>query len=735
MIKEIVCAVAIISSCATSVAQQRLDAHSSQFLNHHRAMEAVEVTETQIDSVQKRDIFPRTMVRDDGVEIVRTIVTLSDNDFRNNLSELGGQIDGEIGERLIVSIPVDSLQKLAQAEGVRTVRVERRAKLRNSTTRSETRIDEVNECVDIDGNYLTGQGVVIGMVDTGIDYNHVNFIDEDGNSRVKYAISGSTEYTTTSEIAGLTTDTKSYDHGTHTTGTAAGSYSDNDYPGMAPDADLALCGMSDDFSDAQILLACNGIINYAKEAGNPVVINMSIGLNDGPHDGSDDLCKAMDELCSDGVIMVVAAGNEGDMQIYLGKEFTEGDTIVSTLINDIDYSGNYYYNEIQAYTYGIGRLPRIQMFVANKSTNEKLMTTDTISLTADNQEWLLSQQDYYSDFKTYYGSYDAEAPEIAITSYYGDDNCSLDIVLIGQSKRSNSYYIGFTLIGQAGDTVHIWGADSYAEFISNGSSEFTAGDASKSINSMACGDNVLSAGCYTASNSYKTISGQTYSYSGYKIGYITDFSSYGIDMRGISRPDVCAPGVSVNSSYNSYSSSNSKSTDVVAQATYGGRTYYWGNLAGTSMSTPAVSGIIATWLQYNPTLSAAEIREVMEATSVVDSYVETGDPVQWGAGKIDAYAGLQYLMSAGVNDIELSQNNVLVYPNPSRGSFRVYTQGEPDGAMLLVYSITSQLVYTSKISADVEAVDVDITGQLTSGVYILQVVGKGVSYTSRLIIK
>lgn len=735
MIKKIVCAVAVTCACATSVAQSGLDARSLQFLNHHRAMETEDAVEEQIDSVEKRAIFPRTIIREDGEETVRAIVTLTDDSFRSDLSEFGGQIDGEIGDRLIVTIPVDSLQSLSQAEGVRTVRVERRAKLRNSTTRSETRIDEVNECVDIDGNYLTGQGVVVGMIDTGIDYNHVNFIDGDGNSRVKYAICGSTEYTTTSGIANLTTDTKSYDHGTHTTGTAAGSYSDNDYQGMAPDAELALCGMSDDFSDAQILLACNGIINYAKEAGKPVVINMSIGLNDGPHDGSDDLCKAMDELCSDGVIMVVAAGNEGDMQIYLGKEFTEGDTTVSTLINDIDYSGDYYYNEIQAFTYGIGRLPRIQMFVANKSTNEKLMVTDTISLTADNQEWLLSEQDCYSNFKTYYGSYDTESPEISITSYYGDDNCSLDIVLIGQTKRSNRYYIGFTLIGQAGDAVHVWGADSYVEFISNGSSEFTAGDASKSINSMACGDNVISAGCYTASNSYKTISGQTYSYSGYKVGYITDFSSYGIDMRGISRPDVCAPGVSVNSSYNSYSSANSKSSDVVAKTTYGGRTYYWGNLAGTSMSTPAVSGIIATWLQYNPTLSAAEIREVMKATSVVDSYVEAGDPVQWGAGKIDAYAGLQYLMSVGVNDIELSQNNVLIYPNPNQGSFRVYTQGETDGAILRVYSTTGQLVYSSKISADVEAVDVDIAGQLTDGMYILQVLGKGVSHTSRLIIK
>ena len=735
MIKEIISVVAIVCVCATSVAQKRLDAHSSQFLNHLRAIENEDAVETQIDSVQKRTIFPRTMVRDDGVEIVRAIVTLSDDASQTDLSEMGVQIEGEVGDRLIVSLPVDSLQKLSQAECLKTVRVERRAKLRNSATRSESRVDEVNECVDVDGNYLTGQGVVIGMIDTGIDYNHVNFIDADGNSRVKYAISGSTEYTTTSEIADLTTDTKSYDHGTHTTGTAAGSYSDNDYQGMAPDAELALCGMNDDFSDAQILLACNGIINYAKDAGKPVVINMSIGLNDGPHDGSDDLCKAMDELCSDGVIMVVAAGNEGDMQIYLGKEFAEGDTVVSTLINDVDYKGNYYYNEIEAYTYGIGRLPRIQMFVASKSTNEKLMVTDTISLTEDEQEWLLSEQDCYSDFTTYYSTYSGESPEISITSSYGDDNCCLDIVVIGQSKSSNRYYVGFTLIGQAGDAVHVWGADSYAEFISNGSSEFTAGDASKSINSMACGDNVLSVGCYTIANSYKTLSGQTYTYSGYKIGYITDFSSYGIDMRGISRPDVCAPGMALNSSYNSYSSSNSKSSDVVAQTTYGDRTYYWGNLAGTSMSTPVVSGIIATWLQYNPLLSAAEIREVLEATSVVDSYVEAGDSVQWGAGKVDAYAGLQYLMSAGVNDIELSQNNVLVYPNPNHGTFRVYTQGEADGAMLRVYSMTGQLVYSSKISADVEAVDVDITGQITTGVYILQIVGKSVSHTARLIIK
>ena len=105
-----------------------------------------------------------------------------------------------------------------------------------------------------------GKGVVLGVIDTGIDFQHIAFKDKDGNSRIKraYVYNGSraTEYTE-DEISKPTTDNSSADHGTHTCSTAGGSsvivsgntvtvtddHANATYGGMAPGADLYLAGV------------------------------------------------------------------------------------------------------------------------------------------------------------------------------------------------------------------------------------------------------------------------------------------------------------------------------------------------------------------------------------------------------------------------------------------------------------------------------------------------------------
>lgn len=203
-------------------------------------------------------------------------------------------------------------------------------------------------------------------------------------------------------------------------------------------------------------------------------------------------------------------------------------------------------------------------------------------------------------------------------------------------------------------------------------------------------------------------------------------------MNGMSHPDICAPGVDVLSSVNSY---DTTSVVTVSQVVSGGRTYIWSAKSGTSMASPIACGIIATWMQYKPTLSAQEVREILQATAVKDSCVTADTEGKWGAGKIDAYAGLQQIIASGVNDVEVSQNNVLVYPNPNGGQFKVVAQGETDGATLNVYNMVGGLVYTSEINASDDAVDVDLSGMLDAGVYVVSVTGKKVNYSTRMIIK
>jgi subtilisin family serine protease len=65
---------------------------------------------------------------------------------------------------------------------------------------------------------------------------------------------------------------------------------------------------------------------------------------------------------------------------------------------------------------------------------------------------------------------------------------------------------------------------------------------------------------------------------------------------------------------------------------------------GTSMSAPVVAGAIALWMQANPNLSAADVREILANTSYTDKYVRAGSPERWGSGKLDVNAGMRYVL-------------------------------------------------------------------------------------------
>ena len=66
---------------------------------------------------------------------------------------------------------------------------------------------------------------------------------------------------------------------------------------------------------------------------------------------------------------------------------------------------------------------------------------------------------------------------------------------------------------------------------------------------------------------------------------------------------------------------------------------------GTSMSAPVVTGTIALMLQLNPMLSTSAVRDVISHSSMSDDYVVGGLPARWGAGKLDAQAAVDYVIS------------------------------------------------------------------------------------------
>ena len=82
-------------------------------------------------------------------------------------------------------------------------------------------------------------------------------------------------------------------------------------------------------------------------------------------------------------------------------------------------------------------------------------------------------------------------------------------------------------------------------------------------------------------------------------------------------------------------------------------------MTGTSMAAPTVAGIIAEWLQINPDLSPADVKNVIAQTAKKDNFTQDSNyGYRFGPnGKIDAMAGVQYLLSQMEDDILLGDVN------------------------------------------------------------------------------
>ena len=169
------------------------------------------------------------------------------------LEKMGIQVRYIIGDMVALFIPADKLHLLEDVEEFSFVRADEYCHIMNDEARKATGVDKINTAAAATAEGLpqayTGKGIVLGIIDRGIDFNHAAFRNADGTTRIKKAFMTSddgktlNEYTTEEQIKALTTDYTLTSHGTHTSNTAGGSDLGNGRQGMAPEAELVLVGL------------------------------------------------------------------------------------------------------------------------------------------------------------------------------------------------------------------------------------------------------------------------------------------------------------------------------------------------------------------------------------------------------------------------------------------------------------------------------------------------------------
>jgi len=201
----------------------------------------------------------------------------------------------------------------------------------NDSIRSTHFINQIHNGVGGLPTSYTGKGVVLGYVDTGMDFNHGDFKDSNGNTRViRYwdqqaafdPIRTPTKYGygqifDSSDInSGPQPDYSGSGHGTTVAGTGSGNGLANGLnKGMAPET--VIISVRTNFNAPNWTLTVAESIDYifsiADSLGMPAVVNVSAGDYLGSHDGRDLASIYIDSLLDQkpGRIVVCAAGNSG----------------------------------------------------------------------------------------------------------------------------------------------------------------------------------------------------------------------------------------------------------------------------------------------------------------------------------------------------------------------------------------------------------------------------------------
>lgn len=706
----------------------------------------------------------------DASAMIGAIVRLAPGGTVEDLRRGGAEIIASRDGMALVRIPAAEAQSLADLPAVRSLSCGQLARPLLNYARQGSTVTAAQQ--GIDGTVYDGTGVLLGMMDTGLDPRHVNFstapftnIGDQNRILTVWSVEGEDARVTafTPPYRMFTTDNQEETHATHVAGIMAGAYNGtegtvatvqgpqtsldindytasvdsgvpNPYYGVAPGARMALA--VGDLYDVCILTAAEKFTEYCKSQGKPGAFNISLGSVGGPHDGTDDFSQYLASIGQD-VIVSVAAGNDGDMPVSIQKTFTASDRTVRSCFWDKSNKDDDPGGGVEVWV-SDGRPVSITFSIVNTKTGASVYDWTVDASMGGDARYLVSSNYALSD-----PSYFTEAEWSNVYNGYLVMRTNVDpnngrytayLYMSASQKAAGGYVPAISVTGADGQTVDLYTTGNLG-FYTNKLSGMTAGNAEQSINGMACGDNVICVGSYQTRFCWPYLSGARGYYGqggNTSSGHVSYFSSYGTTFSGRELPDVCAPGGMIISSYSTPYVNyiyDKPENSMTALSTAVSRKSWWGYMQGTSMAAPYMTGVAALWLQADPTLTVDDMLSLIKTTSNNNLL---GKASRMGAGRLDAYNGLCKILGVTNSAGAVMDNpDARLVVRDLRGELDIFVSGET--SMNAALTSMSGIVCRRASAADSRMSMA--TDGLAPGVYVLTVEGATGRYSRTMTIR
>ncbi|MFN4245361.1 MAG: S8 family peptidase [Brevinematia bacterium] len=644
-------------------------------------------------------------------------------DFVDLLVEFSGD-EGDLGKYVLkrfpgrrnfalVRIPVDEVLSITNKVFVKYATVSKKLKPFLDKVRDSLSLDSIYNYYGQDS--VQGKDVIIGIVDSGIDASHDDFKTSSGSTRIMYIFDQTTNVSNPEWGYGIEYSkddinrdnfvSKDYDgHGTHVAGIATGNgrLSNGKYMGISSGSSIIV--VKTDFSLGGVLTGIEYIMKRSKNVNKPCVINLSLGVNTGSHDGKDIESKILNELLTyygkEGNIVVVAGGNSGYGKNHYSN--TVSSTPSSAILSVSNFSNS-------------GHVLSDFWLPGGTSFDVKVTTPS-----GSTSGWITFANGV--NFRTNYSGVEVN---IVMSSNIYNNDLNVQVLLITSSGGSinGNWQISFkTTTGSV--LAHGW-----VEYSEGMLAWFKDGDDYFTLNSLFLIDDVITVSAYTTKNSFLSAVGNV-SVPGLTNDNISYFSSKGPTRDGRQKPDISAPGAVVFAPLSSSSAYDKKYLDA-----------FFGNyvgMMGTSMACPVVSGVSALLLSVNPKFTSSDILNYLRTYSDISVYDQNGkswDP-SWGWGKANVKSIIESLKTP--QNLVWFSGNVIRLDNNQNSTFLNFRLSDGNDVVKVdIYDINGNFLKSLgsfSLYEGINKVPLVVDNWFRTGVYFVKISGSKFNQTLKIVV-